>query len=101
VREDVHQITAAASNRARRATENQGRAGLEVVDGFCHGRGGLLAMTIGVIGMEFFQFAGEMGSACVPLAASGVTPDAFGKCSQRDVANGDRDGRAPHSYCMK
>ena len=44
----------------------------------------------------FYQLAGEMGSACVSHAASGVTPDAFGKCSQRDVANGDRDGRAPH-----
>jgi len=36
-----------------------------------------------------------MGSACVSHAAVGVPPNAFGKCSQRDVVNGDRDGRAP------
>src|ERR1035437_895759 len=47
--------------------------------------------------MEFFQFAGEMGSARVSRAAVGVPPNArCGRCSQRDVANGDRDGRAPH-----
>jgi hypothetical protein len=50
--------------------------------------------------MAFSQFVGEMGSACVSHAASGVTPDAFGKCSQRDVANGDRDGRAPQFELM-
>ena len=54
-------------------------------------------MTIGVIGMEFFQLAGEMGSACVSRAAVGVPPNArCGSGSQRDIANGDRDGRAPH-----
>jgi len=38
-----------------------------------------------------------MGSACVSRAAVGVPPNArCGRCSQRDVANGDRDGRAPH-----
>jgi hypothetical protein len=35
------------------------------------------------------------GSARVSHAAVGVAPNAFGKCSQRDAANGDRDGRAP------
>jgi hypothetical protein len=33
----------------------------------------------GFVGMEFFQFAGEMGSARVPRAAFGVAPDAFRK----------------------
>jgi len=41
--------------------------------------------------MEFFQFVGEMGSVCVSRAAVGVPPNAgWKKCSQRDVANGDR-----------
>jgi hypothetical protein len=46
--------------------------------------------------MQLFQFAGEMGSARVSRAAVGVPPNArCGSGSQRDVANGDRDGRAP------
>ena len=53
------------------------------------------AFSLQDVGVKFFQFVDEMGSACVSRAAYGVTPDAFGKCSQRDVANGDRDGRAP------
>ena len=31
-----------------------------------------------------------MGSACVSHAAFGVSPNALGTCSQRDVPNGDR-----------
>jgi hypothetical protein len=54
---------------------------------------------IGVVGMELFQFAGEMGSACVSRAAVGVPPNArCVRCSQRDVANGDRNGRASQSF---
>jgi hypothetical protein len=33
---------------------------------------------IGVIGMEFFQFAGEVGSARGARAAAGVPPNAAG-----------------------
>ena len=71
--------------------------------------------------MEVFQFAGAMEGARAspssvagllrpssvagtaedgedrPHAAVGVPPDAFGKCSERDVPNGDRDGRAPRT----
>jgi len=36
-----------------------------------------------IIGMEFFQFAGGIGSACVPHAAFGVPPNAPG-----NVCNG-------------
>ncbi len=49
-----------------------------------------------IVGMRLLQFAGEMGSACVPRATVGVPPNAVAEgCWQRDVANGDRDGRAP------
>ena len=39
--------------------------------------GFLPRVIYGVIRMEFFQFAGEMGSACVSHAAVGVPPNAF------------------------
>jgi hypothetical protein len=51
--------------------------------------------------MVLFRFSfwdGRLGGARASrLRRSASSPNAIGKCSQRDVANGDRDGRAPHS----
>jgi len=39
----------------------------------------------------------KWGARASRLRRSTSSPNTLGKCSQRDVANGDRDGRAPHS----
>jgi hypothetical protein len=52
-------VTAGAIYQDRDGLTTRRRAGPEAAGGFYHGRGGLLANAFGVVGMEFFQFAGE------------------------------------------
>lgn len=51
---------------------------------------------VGVAGRKYFQISHERGSACVRRRA-GCSREG----SQRDVANGDRAGRAPHFLKME